>query len=203
MPVVKLIVTSTRPVRNGRRVADALVPLLEEGTGMTVEVVDLREVELPMLDEPRQPSDGDYQQPHTQAWAETISSADGVVWLTPEYNGGFTAAAKNAIDCLFAEWRRKPTLVIGYGWGGGRRSVPMLMTILGNIKTSLIEPGVLMPFADHAPAEDGLITDPEAFVAPYRDLVLAGARSLADEISHASGRIGGLKPGLVRAAVRP
>ncbi|WP_203567714.1 NADPH-dependent FMN reductase [Aestuariimicrobium ganziense] len=173
----------TRPVRNGAAIAEQVVPHLAEGSGAIVKVVDLRELALPLLDEPKLPAMGDYQRDHTRAWSEIVNASDAMVWLTPEYNGGFTAAAKNAIDSLFAEWAAKPTAVVGYGFGGGRRSAPMLATILGNVKADLVGEPVLMPYADHAPGENGLVADPAAMIAPYADDLRTAGRALADRIT--------------------
>ena len=62
------------------------------------ELVDIKDFELPLLDEPIPPSMGKYQQPHTKRWAAKIASLDAFVFVSPEYNHGIPAALKNAID---------------------------------------------------------------------------------------------------------
>lgn len=171
---IKLIVTSTRPRRNGDDIAAAVAPFIAQGAGRDVEIVDLREVALPFLDEPEMPAMGKYTEPSTQAWSEVIKPADAVVFLTPEYNGGYTAAAKNAIDTLFHEWDGKVAAVVGYGWGGAGRAVPQLETIMGNVKMNVLEGPVLMSFGEHM-TDEGLSIEP--MVAGYEaELTALGKR---------------------------
>lgn len=173
---LKLIVTSTRGVRFGRTIADAVAPLLAEGAGKEVDIVDLKDVNLPLLDEPQMPGMGNYQLETTLDWAKLITEAEGVVFLTPEYNGFFTAAAKNAIDTIFAEWEGKPAGVIGYGFGGASRAVPALEQLMGIVKMNVVEGSVQMPFGD-AMGDQGL--DVEAFIAPHVDAIKALGKQLA------------------------
>lgn len=65
--------------------------------------MDIKDFNLPLLDEPVPPSMGQYSKPHTKAWAAKIGSFDAYVFVTPEYNHGTSGALKNAIDFLFAE----------------------------------------------------------------------------------------------------
>lgn len=163
---IKIIVTSTRPVRIGDEVASAIAPLIAEGSGKDVEIVDLRDLALPLLDEPEMPRMGNYVNAHTKNWAKIVSEADAVVWLTPEYNGSFTAATKNAIDTLFAEWENKPTGIVAYAFAGGQRVVPMLSTVLENVGNKLAEKPVQMAMTDFA-SETGI--DVAGLVAKHAD----------------------------------
>jgi len=87
---------------------------LRPGPG-TAEVVDLAEVDLPFLDERRQPRFRDYQHEHTKQWSARIDRADAYVFVIPEYNYGYNAVLKNAIDFLHQEWLDKPDGVVSYG----------------------------------------------------------------------------------------
>ncbi len=111
-----------RPVRVGDQIAAAVSEVIADATGARVEIVDLADLRPPMLDEPAMPAIGNYQNAHTKAWAEIVSEADGIVFVTPQYNGGYPASLKNAIDYLFAEWRDKPALIVSYGGHGGGMS---------------------------------------------------------------------------------
>ena len=82
-----------------------------------VEILDLAEINLPFLDEPHHPKLGRYTKPHTLAWANDIDTADALVIVTPEYNGGFPAPLKNALDFLHAEWPNKALGMVSYGGG--------------------------------------------------------------------------------------
>ncbi|WP_317624034.1 NADPH-dependent FMN reductase [Brevibacterium casei] len=69
--------------------------------------------------------------------AEIVSEADGIVFVTPQYNGGYPASLKNAIDYLFAEWRDKPALIVSYGGHGGGMSGAQLRSVLEFIGVDL------------------------------------------------------------------
>jgi NAD(P)H-dependent FMN reductase len=90
------------------------------------ELVDIKDFNLPLLDEPVPPSMGQYSKPHTKVWAAKISSFDGYVFVTPEYNHGISGALKNAIDFLFAEWNNKAAGFVSYGSVGGARAMEQL-----------------------------------------------------------------------------
>lgn len=173
---LKLIVTSTRDSRVGDAIAQRIAPVIAEGAGREVEVLDLVDVNLPLSLEPKMPSLGNYQHATTKAWAEIVASADGFVFLTPEYNGFFTAAAKNAVDTVYAEWGGKPAGIVGYGFGGANRAVPLLAQLLTNVNLEVVESSVQMPFGD-ALGEDGL--DIDALVAPHLDALRALGAQLA------------------------
>jgi NAD(P)H-dependent FMN reductase len=96
-----------------------------------IEVLDLAEIALPFLDEPHHPRLGKYTKPHTFAWSRAVDEADAFVIVVPEYNGGFPAALKNALDYLHAEWHEKPVGVVTYGGGpgGGAGAGSMLVPV--------------------------------------------------------------------------
>jgi len=95
--------------------------------------VDIKNFDLPLLDEPMPPSRGQYTQPHTKAWAAKIASFDAYVFVTPEYNHGPSGALKNAIDYLYREWNNKAAGFVGYGSAGGTRAVEQLRLVMGEL----------------------------------------------------------------------
>src|SRR5690349_3565483 len=112
---VGIILGSTRPGRNGAAVAKWVFENAEKRTDAEYELIDLLDINLPLLDEPIPPSMGQYQNEHTKRWAEKIASYDAFVFVAPEYNHGINAALKNAIDFLFAEWNNKSAGFVSYG----------------------------------------------------------------------------------------
>jgi NAD(P)H-dependent FMN reductase len=90
------------------------------------ELVDIKDFNLPLLDEPLPPIMGQYSKPHTKAWAAKIGSFDAYVFVTPEYNHGTSGALKNAIDFLFAEWNNKAAGFVSHGGASGERVVEQL-----------------------------------------------------------------------------
>lgn len=133
-PKIAVIVGSTRPGRNGEQVARWVLEHARQRTDATYELVDLAEVDLPLLDEAMPPAMGQYAHEHTRAWATTIAGFDGFVIVTPEYNHSVPAALKNALDYLHAEWGNKAVGFVSYGSAGGVRAVEHLRGIAGELQ---------------------------------------------------------------------
>jgi NAD(P)H-dependent FMN reductase len=127
---IGIILGSTRPGRNGEAVAKWVYEIAQKRTDAEFELVDIKDFNLPLLDEPVPPSMGQYSKPHTKAWAAKIGSFDGYVFVTPEYNHGISGALKNAIDFLFGEWNNKAAGFVSYGGAGGARAVEQLRLVL-------------------------------------------------------------------------
>src|SRR5258705_77039 len=123
---IAIIIGSTRPGRNGEAVGKWVYEIAQKRSGAEFELVDIKDFNLPLLDEPMPPIMGQYSKPHTKAWAAKIGSFDGFVFITPEYNHGTSGALKNAIDFLFREWNDKAAGFVSYGGAGGARAVEQL-----------------------------------------------------------------------------
>lgn len=130
---IGIILGSTRPGRNGEAVARWVVNIASKRSDAQYELVDLKQFNLPLLDEPVPPSQGHYSQQHTKDWAAKIASFDAFVFVTPEYNHGTSGALKNAIDFLYAEWNNKAAGFVGYGGAGGTRAVESLRLVMGEL----------------------------------------------------------------------
>jgi NAD(P)H-dependent FMN reductase len=131
---VAVIVGSTRPGRVGESVARWVHEIAQRRTDAEFELVDIKDFNLPLLDEPVPPSMGQYSQPHTKAWAAKINQFDAFVFVTPEYNHGTSGALKNAIDYLYREWNNKAAGFVGYGSAGGTRAVESLRLVMGELQ---------------------------------------------------------------------
>jgi NAD(P)H-dependent FMN reductase len=96
-----------------------------------------------MFNEPSIPSQihssSAYTQPHTRAWSEEISKYKGFVFVTPQYNWGYPAILKNAIDYLFNEWKGKGALIVSYGGHGGGKAAAQLRGVLEGCRMSVVE----------------------------------------------------------------
>ena len=130
---VAIIVGSTRPGRKADAVARWVHEIAKRRTDAEFELVDIKDYNLPLLDEPLPPSRGQYSQPHTKAWAAKIDAFDAYVFVTPEYNHGTSGALKNAIDFLYREWNNKAAGFVGYGSAGGVRAVESLRLVMGEL----------------------------------------------------------------------
>src|SRR5204863_7669401 len=94
---IAIILGSTRPGRNGEAVAKWVHEIAKKRSGAEFELVDIKDYNLPLLDEPVPPSMGQYSKPHTKAWAAKIGSFDGYVFVTPEYNHGVPGRSKTRL----------------------------------------------------------------------------------------------------------
>lgn len=133
---IAIIVGSTRPGRKADSVAKWVHEIAKKRSDAAFEIVDIKDYNLPLLDEPVPPSMGQYSQPHTKAWSAKIASYDAYVFVTPEYNHGTSGALKNAIDYLYQEWNNKVAGFVGYGSVGGTRAVENLRLVMGELQVA-------------------------------------------------------------------
>ena len=141
---IAIVTGSTRPSRNNIAVARWVFELAAKRTDAGFELVDIADYQLPLLDEPLPPVLGRYSHPHTKRWAAKIASFDGYVFVTPEYNHGTSAALKNAIDYLYAEWNHKAAGFVGYGAASGTRAVEHLRLVMGNLMVADVTAQVML-----------------------------------------------------------
>ena len=142
MVALRILIASTRPGRLGPTVADWVLSQVP-ADGFEVELLDLADFDLPFLDEPKQPSEGNYVHAHTRRWAAAVRETEALVIVMPEYNRGYNAPLKNAIDFLYAEWEGLPVGCVGYGWYGARPAKAALRQTLERIKLTVVEaPGL-------------------------------------------------------------
>jgi len=128
--LIDVITATTREGRFSQRVALWVVGYLAARGDLDVELVDLREHPLPFFDAPspaRTPRE--YPSEEVARFGRTIDRADGYVVLTGEYNHGYPAVLKNAMDWTFVEWQRKPITFVGWGNVGGARAIEQLREV--------------------------------------------------------------------------
>lgn len=119
----KNIVVVTGSVRP-QSVNEVVVPFVAselEKRGADVSVADLKALNLPFFNAPVPPSSDDFTPTDegVLTWTRMIAEADGVVFVTPEYNHTLSPVQMNAIDWIYKEWGGKPVALIGYGWTSG------------------------------------------------------------------------------------
>ena len=140
---VAIILGSTRPARNGEAVARWVLEQAQKRNDAQYELVDIKDFNLPLLDEPMPPSMGQYSHPHTKAWSTKIASFDAYVFVTPEYNHGTSGALKNALDYLYAEWNNKAAGFVSYGSAGGARAVEQLRLVMTELQIADVRSQVM------------------------------------------------------------
>jgi NAD(P)H-dependent FMN reductase len=144
---VGIILGSTRPNRNGEAVARWVLERVTARNDATYELVDLKDYNLPLLDEPIPPSQGKYSQPHTKRWAEKIALFDAFIFVTAEYNHAIPGALKNAIDFLYREWNNKAAAFVSYGSADGARAVESLRLVMAEIQIADVRAQVMFSLA--------------------------------------------------------
>ncbi|MGK2882572.1 MAG: NADPH-dependent FMN reductase [Mycobacterium sp.] len=189
-----IITASTRPNRRGPMVADWVVRQAEAKLAqraVTVVPLDVKDFDLPLLDEPVPAAIGGYKHEHTKRWAQTIAGLDGFVIVTPEYNHSMPASLKNAVDFLFAEWNDKAVGFVGYGIDGGTRAVEHARLVMAEVKVAAVRSqvalGLFTDFAIDDPSKPGQFTP-----GPHREDVLG---RMLDELVDWAGALKTLRPG--------
>lgn len=168
---IQVILGSTRQNRFSEKPGSWILEKLKTTAGIEAELIDLRNYSLPFFDEPISPamSGGKYTLDLASKWAEKIGEADGYILVSPEYNHGYSAVLKNALDYVYKEWNKKPVAFVSYGGvSAGTRSVQQLKQVVlelqmipirnavhisnywslldekGNLKTDSLEDGARM-----------------------------------------------------------
>lgn len=176
MNKLKIITSTTREGRKGISVANWINELAVASNNFDVELIDLKELDLPFMNEPNHPSLGNYQYEHTKKWSKTIAEADAFIIVLAEYNYGFPAPIKNAIDYLFKEWQCKPVAFVSYGGvSAGLRSTQMLKQVLTTLDMMPISTQVNLPFFAKSIDEDGNFK-------PKEERVANSAKKMLDEL---------------------
>lgn len=171
-PRIGIIISSTRPSRIGDKVARWVQASTPEGA--TSEIIDLAEVNLPFFADLDTPRNGNYDTSETKAWAQTMDGFDGFIVALAEYNAGYPAPFKNALDSLYAEWSGKPFGIVSYGWYGGKRAVAALEPALANVGSVHLD-SVNLTFNQDLAVDGTLLDAPEAALAKLWDDVTAAA----------------------------
>lgn len=133
---IQVIIGSTRENRFSEKPANYIFSELKKQKDVEPELIDLKDWPLPFFDEPISPSmsKGKYNNPLGRKWADKVAEADGYIIIAPEYNHGYPAVLKNALDWVFNEWHKKPIGFVSYGSVGGARSVEQLKQVAIELK---------------------------------------------------------------------
>lgn len=155
------IVIISSSVRINRRSHAVALYIQKQLTDQQVscEILDLNVYQFPVFEERLK-----YQtQPLKTAiaFSEKIMSAEGVIIITPEYNGGYPASIKNAIDLLITEWIRKPVAIstVSDGAFGGSQVLMSLQFSLWKMKAWVVPAMFPVPNVSGAFDDSGLPVD--------------------------------------------
>jgi len=115
LPKIALIIGSTRSKRWADKPAQWLLSKIQERQDLDVELVDIRDFELPLFNEDGPLGYFPAKDPKVLAWQAKLDTFDGFVFVIAEYNRGLSGSMKNALDLAYAQWNRKPMGSLGYG----------------------------------------------------------------------------------------
>ncbi len=128
-PKIALIIGSTRATRFADIPAQWMLAQAQVRDDMTVELLDLREYDLPMFNEMASNMWMPSSDPKAVAWQKKLAEFDGYIFVVAEYNRSVTGSLKNALDQAYVEWAHKPFTAIAYGAVGGTRALEHLRLI--------------------------------------------------------------------------
>lgn len=164
MSTILVVTGSVRPNSVNQKVVPLVVQELE-AQGATVQIADLKALNLPFFDAPLSPNAPGYEPTNEAArqWTQMVTDADGVVFVSPEYNHTLSAVQLNAIDWIGKEWEGKPIALIGYGWtsGAGQAHATAREALAVNLKAKVGDDQANLFFAKDLSPE-GEVIDAES-----------------------------------------
>jgi NAD(P)H-dependent FMN reductase len=158
---IVIISPSVRAGRKSQRVAVYIENLVRQKNLADVEILDLLRYNFPLFDERLK-----YQHTPLEGaldFAEKIKKADGVVIVSPEYNGGSPASLKNAIDLLVEEWYKKPVAFVTVSDGNfaGTQAIISLQFSLSKLGAMIVPAILRFPVIQSAFDENGIPAEKE------------------------------------------
>jgi NAD(P)H-dependent FMN reductase len=136
---IGVIIGSTRKNRIGEQITNLFLNTISTNHNLNFEIIDLMEWNLPMFDEPGIPAKDEYVNEITKKWSKKINSKQGYIFVTPQYNWGYPASLKNAIDYLYKEWNNKPAIIISYANKGGDKAAAQLRQVLEGLRMKTVK----------------------------------------------------------------
>lgn len=183
---IQLIIGSTRQGRVSPNFAAWITDQAKSNSAIDLEIVDLKEVNLPFFNSPISPMYAPDTSEAGQAWSAKVSEADGFILLTSEYNQGYPAPLKNAIDFLYKEWNDMPAMVVSYGYlNGGMHANNQLHQVMSQIKMVPTKTTVGIQLAQTMFAETGELKDPTTDLAQYEAPLQSALAELAEAVNAA------------------
>jgi NAD(P)H-dependent FMN reductase len=178
--LIQVISSTTREGRFSERTAHWVVAALSAREDFDVELIDLRDYPLPFFDAvPPARAPREYATEEVARLGRTLDRADGFIVLTAEYNHGYPAVLKNAMDWTFPEWHRKPVAFVGWGNVGGARAIEQLRLVAVEFEMAPLRHAVhILPDVMIPARQAGDVSDTTAFARLEPKLKL-----LADDLT--------------------
>ncbi|WP_448956581.1 NADPH-dependent FMN reductase [Labrys neptuniae] len=147
-PHIGIVTGSTREGRFSERAATWFHTIAARRDDLSVETIDLRDYPMPFFDEPGSPLWVPPRDSAAQRWAAKLAELDGIVFVTPEYNHGYSAVLKNALDYAYQAFNRKPAAFVGYGGVGAARAIEQLRLVAVELQMAPIAKSVNVGMAE-------------------------------------------------------
>ncbi|EPB91215.1 hypothetical protein HMPREF1544_01920 [Mucor circinelloides 1006PhL] len=185
---IGVIIGSTRPSRIGHQLTKWLLSIITVKHSLNLEMIDLAEWDLPLFNEPEIPAKGEqyYSSEKTRQWSRKIASKDGFIFITPQYNWGYPASLKNAVDYLYNEWSGKPAIIVSYANRGGGKAAAQFRQVLEGLKMRPVETMPAICLTKDMYTENGAlkeIEDYKKFAAIYDGVINKAIDELQIELS--------------------
>jgi len=154
---IKIITGSTREGRFSDKASAWIAEEAKKQDGVTVEILDLRDYEMPFFNEAVSPSfkTEPYENEAVARFTKKIEEGDAFIMVTPEYNHSTSGVLKNAIDWVSPEWNNKPIAFVSYGSVGGARAVEQLRLIAVELQMAPIREAIHMNGEQYFPVVMG------------------------------------------------
>ena len=158
-PVLQIVITTTRPGRNGPALAQWLMQYAKDDNRYAVELVDIATLNLPLFDEPNHPRLGQYTKEHTKNWSKIANRGNAYIFVIPEYDHMPPASFINAVTYLCNEWAYKSVAFLSYGGvSGGTRAVEAARQMLTALRMYPILDTIAVPNYFENLGDDGSFT---------------------------------------------
>jgi NAD(P)H-dependent FMN reductase len=157
---IGVILGSVREGRQGERVARWVLGHAP-AAGVEAELIDLLAWPLPFYTYAEHPRaiEGHYRDELPRRWVAEVGRFDGYVWVTPEYNHGFSCVLKNAIDYVSRGWDKKPIAICSYGGASGGIRAAEQLRLVASVLGVAVPEEVNVPFVTRAFGPDGKPSD--------------------------------------------
>lgn len=167
---IKVIAGSTREGRFSDKAASWIAEEIKKQEGVVVEVLDLRDYDMPFFNEPVSPSfkQEPYKNEAVARFTKKIAEGDAFVIVTPEYNHGTSGVLKNALDWVYQEWNNKPVAFVSYGSVGGARAIEQLRLTSIELQMAPIRNAVHIPGEQYFPVLFGKADAKELFASQMK-----------------------------------
>lgn len=180
MTKIAVIIGSTRASRFADIPANWIYDLTRKRDGWEVELLDVRDFNLPFFNEIASNAWAPSQDPNAVRWQKKLAEFDGYIFVTAEYNRSVPGSLKNALDQAYVEWNRKPAAIVGYGGTGGARAVEHLRSIAIELQMVPLRNAVHIGGGEFIKIHPGMGKEP---ISAIEDAILPSANAMLDELA--------------------